>query len=31
MEKEDVVETDTNEVLGRFHGDESFPVDWKEG
>jgi phosphohistidine swiveling domain-containing protein len=23
--------TDTNEVLGTFHGDEDFGVDWKEG
>jgi phosphohistidine swiveling domain-containing protein len=25
------VDTNTNEVLGTFHGDENFPVDWKEG
>src|SRR5215211_3955992 len=25
------VETNTNEVLGTFHGDENFTVDWKEG
>jgi pyruvate,water dikinase len=25
------METNTNEVLGSFHGDESFPVEWKEG
>jgi len=25
------METNTNEVLGAFHGDEGFEVDWKEG
>ncbi len=25
------METNTNEVLGAFHGDEGFAVDWKEG
>jgi phosphohistidine swiveling domain-containing protein len=25
------METNTNEVLGTFHGDEDFEVDWKEG
>jgi hypothetical protein len=25
------VDTNTNEILGTFHGDENFPVDWKEG
>ena len=25
------MDTNTNEILGTFHGDENFPVDWKEG
>ena len=25
------METNTNEVLGAFHGDEGLPVEWKEG
>jgi hypothetical protein len=25
------VDTNTNEILGTFHGDENFVIDWKEG
>ena len=29
--EEDEVDTNTNEILGTFHGDENFFIDWKEG
>ena len=25
------MDTNTNEILGTFHGDENFRIDWKEG